>query len=308
MKFVFLLGFALSFQAYAKTIEIARTDGSLLRFYFEVPAKAPYPIVFLVQGSTCTSSYSLIQMVAAPFLQHGMGVIAIEKYGLKETSNSCPQEYLINNTIQNRINDHLVVAEYIRNNVSQWNGKFAWAGGSEGGQISALAAPLVHETAMIVMMASGGGLTMAEELPIAFERLMRRQGASDNKIQRKKKELQNSFRMIKKDPTPYKEWLSDGKSARNTYKYWDAILWIKALPLLERTSVPMLLVHGTEDTSCPIESSQALANRFKDLGKTNLTFKIYPGLEHNWSDLQGSSHTQEVLNDTFSWIFQNFPK
>ena len=67
----------------------------------------------------------------------------------------------------------------------------------------------------------------------------------------------------------------------------------------------MLLVHGTEDTSCPIESSELIAARFGTLSKTNLTFKVYPGLEHNWSDLAGNSHAKEVLDYTFAWIFQN---
>ena len=289
----------------AKTIEIERPDGSKLLAYFEEPANPSYPIVFLIHGSTCTSAFPMFKMTAPALTNNGIGVIALEKYGMSNAVKDCPAEYLKNNFIQSRIQDHLLAASFVRKNMSRWNGKFGWAGASEGGQIAALTAPLVPETAMIAMLASGGGLTMAEELPIAFQRLLRRQGATEEQILQKKAELESQYALIKADPTPWKEWLSDGNFARNTYRYWDSILWVKAMPLLEKMDIPMLLVHGTEDTSCPIESSEALVARFNSLGKTNLTFLKYPGLEHNWTDLEGKSNTQKVLGDTFGWIFQH---
>lgn len=289
-----------------QVIEVPRTDGSKVRFYIETPSKENYPIAFMIHGSTCSSSFPLFNATSSIFIKNGIGIIAVEKYGINETTNLCPRGYLENNTIQNRIQDHSIVVNYLRKNIQHsWNKKLIWAGGSEGGQVAALAAPLFRETAMLVMMGSGGGLTMAEELPIAFERLMKRQGASLKQIQDTKKEIFRYYNLIKADPSPHKEWLSDGKLARNTYKYWNSILWMKAMPYLEKLNVPMLLVHGTEDTSCPIESSAILKNRFNVLGKKNLTYREYQGLEHNWSDLRGVSHSQSVLNDTLSWIFQN---
>lgn len=308
-KVFFWLIFSLgAICAEARKIDLVRTDGSLLQFYFEEPKTPNFPILFVIQGSTCESSYDLFQTTAVRAAALGIGVVAVEKYGITEETRSCPLEYLENNTIHGRISDHLLVVSYIRKHISQWNKKLLWAGGSEGGQVVALTAPLVPETAMIVMLASGGGITMAEELPIAYERLLRREGASEEKIRDEKEKILQQYKVIKSDPTPYKEWLSDSEKARNTYKYWDSVLWLKALPLLETMEVPMLMVHGTEDTSVPIESSDAVAERFRALGKSNLTYKIFPGLDHKWFDLQGNSHGQEVLNETYNWIFLNLPR
>lgn len=304
IAFIFSL-VSLSFPGHSDTKKLIRPNGSELQFYFERPSQEPYPILFLVHGSTCTSTYPMFRSMAPALLNAGIAVVAVEKYGLSFSTSACPIEYLVNNTIQIRVSDHIQVAAYLRKSVTGWNHKFVWAGGSEGGQVAALAAPLLAETSAVAMLASGGGLTMADELPIAFERLLRRKGASDAQIHAMREETVRQYASIKDNPTPYKEWLSDGKISRNTYKYWDSILWIKAMPLLEGLEVPLLLVHGIEDTSCPIESSLELVKRFKLLGKTNLTYKFYSGLEHNWSDLQGNSHSQEVMSEVFNWILNN---
>jgi dienelactone hydrolase len=217
----------------ASPIEIPRTDGSMIRFYFEKPAAKSFPILIVLQGSTCVSVQSVVQMVSQAALSHGAGVIGIEKYGLNETTTSCPTGYLENNTVHQRIQDHLEVVAYLRSHIPEWNQSLGWAGGSEGGQVAALTAPLVRETKMLVMLASGGGLTMAEEMPIVTERKLLREGASAQEIQKAKDDLAAHFQLIRANPTSSQEWLSDGKSARNTYKWWDSVLWIKALPLLE---------------------------------------------------------------------------
>lgn len=294
-----------SIASASQTNIISRTDGSELRFYVDLPSSESYPIAFLIHGSTCSSSFPMFKSTAPSFVASGIGVIALEKYGINQFTVDCPQAYLENNAVYNRINDHLLVASFVRSHLKKWNKKLIWTGGSEGGQIAALTAPLVSETSLLVMMASGGGLTMAEELPIAFERLLKRQGATDEQVQLKLNEIQEKFRQIKANPVSDREWLSNGSQARNTYKYWDSILWVKAAPLLVGLDIPMLLVHGTEDTSCPIESSDVLSSLFASLGKQNLTYKRYPGLEHNWSDLQGNSHAREIMTETLTWIVQH---
>lgn len=303
----FFIVFGIQAQAY-QILQILRADGSKIQFYLATPAQRNFPVIFYIHGSTCNTTLPMFQSVAQTLSANGVAVVTLEKYGVNQTTTSCPKEYLENNTIQSRIRDHLLVMNFLRLNLVSWNKKVVWAGGSEGGQVASLVAPLVRETAMVVMMASGGGLTMAEELPLAFEKSMKRKNAPQDQIQKMKIALLEQYKVIKANPTPYEEWLSDGKTARNTYRYWDSILWIKTMPSLEKLNVPMLLVHGTEDTSCPVESSDILSERFKILGKANLVYRRYQGLEHNFSDLNGKSHMQKVLKETFSWILQNLSR
>jgi dienelactone hydrolase len=287
---------------FAKTFEIPRSDGTNIRFYLETPLQTAFPIVVIIQGSTCDSSWNLFQQTKGYFVSYGIGVVSVEKYGLNESTKDCPQSYLQNNTIQQRISDHLMFVNFLRNNLKGWNGKIVWVGGSEGGQVGSLVAPLVSETAAVAMLASGGGMTMAEELPLVFAKMLKRKGSNSSQIAKQIKDINNSYREIKLNPTWKIEWLSDGKKARNTYKYWNSILWIKALSELEKLQIPIYIAHGTEDTSSAYESSKLIADRFILLGKQNLTFKTYIGLEHNFSDLNGVSHQQEVLTSTINWI------
>ncbi len=184
----------ISLNSVARTIHVSRADGSQLKFYMNSPSvSGVYPIVFLVHGSACTSSYEMFEQSSPEFLEQGFGVVVLEKYGLDQNTVVCPKAYLENNTVPSRVNDHLLVSSYIRNHIKKWNGKLLWLGGSEGGEVSALAAPLVSETSMLVMLASGGGLAMYQELPIVFERLMSRQGATEQQIIEKKIEIKKQF-------------------------------------------------------------------------------------------------------------------
>lgn len=293
----------ISLSAFSSTFDLKRTDGSSLRVYLETPLQQPsFSIVILFQGSTCTSSFPLFSRTAPILLKSGIAVLAVEKYGLDENSIDCPDSYLQNNTVQARILDYLQIASYIRQNVIGWNKKLGLVGGSEGGQVASLVAPLIPETSALVTLAAGGGMTMAEELPIVVTKSMKRSGTDDLSIQRQIESINQHFTEIKSNPISTIEWLSDGKTARNTYKYWNSILWLKALPLLESLNTPIYIAHGTEDTSCPYESSKLISDRFEELGKKNLVFKSYPGLEHNMSELNGTQHMQEVFGDALQWM------
>jgi dienelactone hydrolase len=289
MKLFLSLFLIFSFNVFAQPLNLLRTDGSSMRVYLEVPSQKTFPIVVVLHGSVCTSSYSEFQYASSALLNAGMAVVEIEKYGLDENSTDCPNTYLENNTIQGRVLDHLQLVAYLRQNLLGWNHKVGWIGGSEGGQVASLVAPLVPETSALVMLASGGGMTVAEELLMVLPK------NEMNNISKK-------FAEIKANPVSNLEWLSDRNTARNTYKYWNSTLWIKALPLLETLNVPIFIGHGTEDTSCPYESSKLIADRFNVLEKKNLTFKTYLGLEHNWTDQNGIPHAQEVLGEALQWL------
>lgn len=302
MKILLCLFLILSLNAFAQPVSLVRTDGSSIRIYLETPNQKSFPLIILVHGSTCNSVYPLFQSLTPSLIAAGIAVATVEKYEINDLQTACPNSYIENNTIQGRILDHLQVVAHFRKNLQGWNHKLGWAGGSEGGQVASLVAPLVPETSAIVMLASGGGMTMAEELLLLTERNLKKSGANSVQIQNELDSLLKKYDEIKKNPTSSQEWLSDGSTARNTYKWWNSILGIKSLPLLENLDVPIYIGHGTEDSSCPYESSKIIAERFSSLGKTNLTFKTYQGLEHNWTDRNGNSYMQQVLGEAIGWL------
>ncbi|MBK8201662.1 MAG: prolyl oligopeptidase family serine peptidase [Bdellovibrionales bacterium] len=308
LSFVFLI-FALSvisFSSSADTFSVPRPDGTQIIFYLDVPNRSGFSILVGLQGSVCVTSFPMHQMLKSALLPAGIAVLSVEKRGLSSNSTDCPNEYLQKNTVQDRVLDHLEVMQFVRKNQPHWNHRIGLAGGSEGGVIAALVAPLIPETATLTLLASGGGLTMSDEVLLLTRKQMQKQGASESNIQHALDQMRQQFTEMRENPTFEKEWLSDGKTARNTYKWWSAILDVKLESSLFSLEMPIYMAHGTADTSCPIESTDHLAQSFANRGKSNLLYKRYDGLEHNWTDTQGNQHP-EVLSDAIEWIINTLP-
>ncbi len=95
-----------------------------------------------------------------------------------------------------------------------------------------------------------------------------------------------------------------GDKARNTYKWWSTILDVELQSSLLLLQIPIYMAHGTADTSVPVESSDLVAESFLRENRTNLVYKRYEGLEHDWTDSSGEKH-MEVLQDAIAWTIGN---
>lgn len=287
-------------SAHADTRTVSREDGSSITYYFEAPPSSSYPLVVLFHGSTCTTAAPMFQQTKGLVLTFGAALLTIEKPGIVDSTTTCPQVYLDNNTIQRRVIDTLIVLRDIELTSANWNKSVVLAGGSEGGEIAGLVAPFVHGLKGVLMLASGGGLTMAEELLLLQEKRLQAQGASQEQIDSASEAMKSKIDEIKSNPVSTEEWFSDGKYARNTYKWWAAILPTNLISSLRQITTPIYIAHGSADTSCPIESSELLVTTLQKFNK-NVTYKRYEGLEHNWTDLNGSHHP-EVIQGAFQWL------
>ncbi|MBK7844517.1 MAG: alpha/beta hydrolase [Bdellovibrionales bacterium] len=306
MKRIFLIIwiFTISSHSFADTFAVPRADGTQITVYLDAPKTSSFPILIGFQGSTCVTSFPMHQMLKSALLPLNIGILSLEKRGLASTSTTCPDEYLQENTIQDRVADHLLVLAILRKNFLSWNHTLGLAGGSEGGMIAALVAPLIPDTSAVAILASGGGLTMSEEMLLLTKKEMQRQGSSEEDIQTALAQMEKQFSEMKSHPVSDREWLSDGKTARNTFKWWASILDVKLESVLVSLTIPIYVAHGTADTSCPVESSDILAQAFLKDQKSNLTYQRYDGLEHNWTDKQGNPHP-EVLNNAMAWMIQS---
>jgi len=78
---------------------------------------------------------------------------------------------------------------------------------------------------------------------------------------------------------------------------------------LLKINVPLFAAMGTLDQAIPIESFYLLPVEFIRNGKENLTFKVYPGLDHSFSkhtkDGQIEQHWDMVFKEFIKWIGEN---
>jgi dienelactone hydrolase len=180
---------------------LARTDGTQITYYITRPTGVQgYPFLIVMQGSECTTGY--IQAKDSSFVDAlKVASVVVEKYGVTKDTIDCPQSYLENNTIDQRIRDYLLVMDFLRAIEKSWDKNVVLAGGSEGGEVASLVAPLIPETSRLIVMAAGGGMTMADDLLLLLSKQMTTQGATKDQIQKAQNDYKLKYVEIKSNPT-----------------------------------------------------------------------------------------------------------
>lgn len=282
----------------AETLSLEQADGLRLYYYLDVPAAPqPAPLVVILQGSECLRVEHKYGPMIEQLNQAGVGVLRIEKPGLTPTTpiGQCPPEYLQKNTLDRRLWDVLRVLAELRGNPG-WNGRLALVGGSEGGMLVGLLAPLVPEARAAVILSSGGGLSFDQELKLMIATHMRSQGAPPDKVAEEQGKLEEVFQLARREPSTTREWGSDGKLARNTYLWLSRALDLSIWRALLAYQGPILVVHGTADASTPVESARELERRFLEAGRGNLELRLDPGGQHG--------PRPEVIQESLDWVVE----
>ena len=282
----------------AETLWLDQADGLRLYYYLDVPA-APekVPLVLILQGSECLRVGHKYGPMIEQLHRSGVGVLRIEKPGLTPETpiGECPPEYLPKNTIGRRLWDVQRVLGELRGH-PRWNGRLALVGGSEGGMLAGLLAPLVPETRGVVILSSGGGLSFGEELRLMIAAQMRSQGAPPEKVDLELRKLEEVFQQARREPSTTREWGSDGKLARNTHLWLSQALDLNIWRSLLGFRGPILVVHGTADASTPVESARELERRFREAGRSNLELRLDPGGQHG--------PRPEVIQESLDWVVE----
>jgi alpha-beta hydrolase superfamily lysophospholipase len=164
-----------------------------------------------------------------------------------------------------------------------WNGKLIIFGGSEGGAVAALLAPLLPETAAVVIRSSGIGVSIADLIRLAVPPPVAA-------------EMPKIITAAKANPTGDIRW------GGSSYRWWaDAADVVPALALLQ-AKAPVLLIQGELDQHAPVATARATRDIFATAKRRNLTYREYAGLNHFMVDPQGTDHREAVLKDAASWL------
>ncbi|HZF96614.1 MAG TPA: alpha/beta hydrolase-fold protein [Allosphingosinicella sp.] len=274
----------------AETLALERADGSAIIYHLDRPREGRRPMLLLLQGSGCDRAGGDAQLAAtAPVLAPGHAVLRIEKYGVGTEGSAavegCPAAYWSGNTLTQRVLDAVQVIARLRRE-RWWNRELFVFGGSEGGAVAAMLAPLVPETRAVVIRSSGIGVPVAELIraavppPVAAE-------------------LPRILAEARANPSGAIRW--GGAS----YRWWaDAAELVPARMLLQ-TDAPVLLIHGARDQFAPVSSARAARDLFAAAGARNLTYREYPLFDHFMTDAGGVSHREAVLREAASWLRRN---
>jgi len=198
------------------------------------------------------------------------------------------------------------VIESLNRELPNSSGKVIALGISEGGQLVPKMAEECDLISHLVSLASTGLNQFYSSI------INRRMDAAMGHItHREAQEAIDSlfavYRRIYSDPESTEKWYYG-----HPYKRWGSFCNDIPLEHLVKLELPILYVKGSADRSSPVLSSDYIMLEFLRLGKTNLTYKVIPGMDHWLNETVGSngerehiSHREEVFGLISDWIIWN---
>jgi len=245
-------------------MEIQRESGTPLIGYFDAPEATTFPIAILLQGSQIESSRRIHDSLKNGLEEIGMGVVTLEKQGIRGIDGVDDAEYNRCNSLTSRLEDHLLLLTHLKK-ISGWNGKLALIGQGDGGRIgSEMAAQNQDKVLALVLIASGGAWPAKDEILVSFRSEMSASGFSPGYIHSFIVQAKEQFENAKSTP------LSKHQCFGFSYKYWDSLMKTDLPGNLMKISCPVYYVHGDKDDRIPKASVDSLIKGLREM-KKNVT-------------------------------------
>jgi pimeloyl-ACP methyl ester carboxylesterase len=289
-------------KAQTVPLQVQRLDDTLIQAYVDAPPKTgKAPILLQFQGSGCVAlgpgGRGLLPL-SAP----GMVRLSIEKYGLDPQTAPqgapCPKTYLDHNDIDGRVFDALTVLAKLRADAPWWDGRLFVSGVSEGATVAALVGGFAAETRGVVLINGAVGEPFREGWTKAMVA-----SASPDKADAVRAEAERAWQKARTNPTS----AETAFGATNTYRWWSAIIDVRAANLLLVSKVPVLALQSQRDQMTPASSFEAMVARFKAAGRADVTFEILPGLDHGFRDEAGAVRAEIPIKRASQWLRDRTP-
>lgn len=274
-------------------------------------------LLVYAQGSSARPLYELSKKdeilrmrTAIPFdfnlLPENYMFVVISKKGFPFKSDlnlklEIPKTYFNHQTLEYRAKQVDFVVNNIIKNASNTFEKVIALGHSEGSDVVAKLGT-INKNITHFGYWSGGGNTQL----IDFVTFIRKE-ADAGKITEEEasKEIQSllsRFKDIMTNPNATDKFWS-GKT--NSYKRWSSFSEPPINNLL-KIDKPIFVAIGSKDQSVAIESAYLIPVEFIRHNKENLTFKVYPHLDHSFGiiheDNSYEDHWNDVFKDFLNWI------
>jgi pimeloyl-ACP methyl ester carboxylesterase len=284
-------------------LKIKRLNDSYIDAYYNKPVLknklSKLPLLIFCQGSGYDSNTDGFLGLMSQFQNKAVG-LALEKQGVNygDKGDTLSETYKQNNAVYNRLYDYLRVLQYLRTNVTWWNGDVYIVGGSEGGLLGGMLACYYPNVKGLALFSFGGGLNFGEAWPISSGLQKKAEGAAKTEIEKEVNAVKDTLNYIRKNPTYQKSYSGED----NTYSWWASIIDLRLENALLDLNIPIFLAQGTEDMMAPPVSAQKLHEDFIKNGKKNLYYKEYKGYNHEYKDEKGNSHLVEVITEAIKWV------
>ncbi len=285
--------------ARAEPLRVTRLDDTTIDAYLDrgaAPGKQSILLAF--QGSKCSTvapGGDRLPLPAPPSVAR----LYIEKYAVtpETETKACPASYLANNTVDGRVLDALTVIAHLRANAPWWNGRLYLAGVSEGAVVAAITGSLAAETRGLILINGPVGQPFREGWAGLMAESVRAGGGDAAAVQAARDEAERTWTRARTTPTTETAFGDD-----NTLRWWASIIDVRPSNILVNVRAPILIMQSEKDEMSPPAAARMVVERFKAAGKTNLTYRELPGLNHGLRDAQGKPGFGPVLAEAGAFL------
>jgi alpha-beta hydrolase superfamily lysophospholipase len=285
---------------------VAGSHRAELKYYLAAPPGSDrYPVVLILDDGGCVGGARMIESPrVSALVSAGYAVVVFDKPGVgpHDDGKLCSSDFLATNDRFTRVRDGDIMVGRLQLILSRWDGRLVVLGEAEGAVVAAEVAAH-YDAASAVALLPGSGWERAHELMLLKRKEFMAQGVGPATIARELFQLDNTINEIELAPVPGKTWLTQ----YGTYLRWSSYMRYAPVDDLVRLACPIYIAHGTADTVIPIESSEAVVKVFEQIGRKNITFKRYDGLDHQWRAKNGKPHVVEIERDFMDWLEKTVP-
>ena len=187
-----------------------------------------------------------------------------------------------------RVSDHLNIVDYYTKDLKD-NVPVVLIGGSEGGDIASEIASINNKITHLILIGSGGGISQIDELKLLVDE---NPGYLDLNS---KDELQSKIEEINNSNNDSLVW------AGLPYKRWKSFWNDPSINYLKNIKIPVLLLHGSEDSNVPVESARILDEKLNN--KIDITYIEYKNLDHSFNSVIDKKSRYPYLEvDIIRWL------
>lgn len=219
--------------------------------------------------------------------------LTLDNVNVKMGGDHYDDPAVINNyTFDNRVNSSVAVIDTFLSNSNKEYKDIIIFGISQGGHIlPRVYSQLKHKNAVTRLIAMGsGGLTQYEEFMILKDSTLPMEPG-----------FKEGYAAIEE---AYPDILQNPDSVERQYfgypyKMWYGFLKYNPMEDYLNINIPILLLHGAEDTNSPVETARAVESEFQKAGKSNLKYIEYATMSHG---PESKEQSDQLFNDIRSWL------
>jgi len=263
------------------TIRFANTDSIHLKKYVEVHSSVP----FKLKKTPKNYPLVLVSKKTLPFESSGLDSIVSKQFYERDGINYRAWQ---NNEVIN----------YMIKNLIKKPKKVMVIGHSEGSDVVAKLGTINKQITHIGFW-SGGGNTQFYDFALFIRKKVISGEITEKEGQEEMEQLFSEIKDIYKHPKSLeKQWLG------HPYKKW-VNATEPAINNLLQIDIPIFVAIGAKDKAVPMESSLLIPIEFIRHQKTNLTYKVYPNLDHSFIVVDENKNMYE-WESKWNEIFKTF--